>query len=241
MLKHKTIIFYEFLRIKAENQNLQRQLEEEEEQRQQQQQNPKVFTFEVRQPDEPKRHRFTVDDLRIAGISGAMGKSPTTSTPSSHGSKGAIRKNTYFDRNKSISGVFSPIRGDTSAPAGSFYPMTPRFQNRGLILDEQEKEEEEESKVKEEEDDDNHKEAVQGAESADLLMLTGPSVLGQTEEEDEVEETTEKKIRFQFVNVENEVDPIELLDNETVPRRTRSLSRTHKRKPDNPKKGGRKF
>jgi len=218
-------------RIKAENQVLQRQLEEEEREREQrrkddqQRQRSVVFRFGV-QKEESKKKPFTVEDLGLGNASSqAVDGSPATSTPSSDESKGAIRKNTYLDRNKSVSGVFSPIRGDVSVPAGTFYPLTPRYQYRShdtvlkMILDG--------------DDDNNHKTAGQGAESQDLIMLTGPSVLEQTEEE-----AAKKKIKV--VKVENEVDPFELGENQTWPRRTRSLTRSQKRKQDVPKKAVRK-
>ena len=236
-------------RIKAENQVLQRQLEEEEREREQrrkddqQRQRSVVFRFGV-QKEESKKKPFTVEDLGLGNASSqAVDGSPATSTPSSDESKGAIRKNTYLDRNKSVSGVFSPIRGDVSVPAGTFYPLTPRYQYRShdtvlkMILDgiedDEGKEEMNNNEETKEDDDNNHKTAGQGAESQDLLMLTGPSVLEQTEEE-----TAKKKIKV--VKVENEVDPFELGENQTWPRRTRSLTRSQKRKQDVPKKAVRK-
>ena len=139
---------------------------------------------------------------------GAEGSSPTTSTPRDNGSQGAIRKNTYWNRNKSVSGLFSPIRGDVSAPAGTFYNLNRSRTEQdlfGRFRDEDNPVKDEEEA--EEEEDDNHKTAEQTNAatkgSDDMVMSLGPSVIEQTREESE---TKAKKIKREVEDEQEEED-----------------------------------
>lgn len=139
---------------------------------------------------------------------GAEGSSPTTSTPRENGTQGgAIRKNTYWDRDKSVSGIFSPIRGEVSAPAGTFYHLHRSRMDllaRGESAEESVNENNAETEMEDEEEDDNHKTtgltnaATKGSD--EMLVSVGPSVIEQTK----LEESTEGNNNKEKVETEQE-------------------------------------
>lgn len=81
------------------------------------------------------------------------------------------------------------------------------------------------------EEDDNHGSA---GDASQVLAITGPSVIEQTR----LEETPEKKIKLEVVEINPEVEPLELEDDEDIPDRDRIQLRSSKRKQAEPKKKG---
>lgn len=186
-------------------------------------------------PENQQGIRFHTDDeIRGPGNHsdrGATAVSPATSTPSGQdvGPTGAIRKDTYFDRGQpSISGIFSPIRG--SAPSSVTDPVLVPTRLGPMEL----------SRVRyadghEDDDsgsDDNHREAGQAATGRGENLLSGPSVLEQTDEDEQPRTNT-----IQVVQVNGEVDPIVLEENEYIPNtRGNVVPRSSKRKQAQPKR-----
>ena len=228
-----------------------------EQQEQELRQNRERLSLPIGQPDRFGGNPF-IDRSEPGNtpVRGAEAQSPVTSTPSTGvGSTGAIKKSSYFNRDKSISGIFSPLRGDDSAPAGTFYPLTPyghhdtfmrmiqdnirrieedeaaRRRRGNQSIKEDNEEDIEDDKEEDTDEDDNHGAA---GNASQVLAISGPSVIEQTR----LEETPEKKIKFEVVEVNTEVEALELGDDEDIPDRDRPQLRSSKRKQSEPKKKG---
>lgn len=226
-------------RIKEKNPHLNLSTKQEQEQGQQGQQGQEQVVRRVISPTPSQAeavNRFIYGEpAPVAGAArGAEKLSPATSTPSSGGGNGAIWKDTYYLRDRSLSGVISPIRGDISAPAGTFYqlrtPLATLVDRTGLDDDKENflggtiKEEDEE------EEDDNH---GQAGHSRDMLAVSGPSVT----EQGGYEPPEKRRNAVVVVDVNNEeVMPIELREDEFIGGTRPEPLRSSKRKQANPKR-----
>lgn len=180
-------------RIKAENQVLRIQGQQPSQER--------AVSRPQSLPAVPWNNRsFTNGAEPMRTLSGGV-MTPPSSTPSViPGRTGATRKPTYFDRDRTVSGVISPIRGDILPSYSEVFLRSPTSTERGnddnwwnnslsewaqrkrLRQEENDSNKENRDPTKE---DDNHKAAVAVAiaiRGEDVMELTGPSVIEQTAE-----------------------------------------------------------